>query len=131
MTDRELIDMAVEAAKNAYAPYSHQRVGAALECTDGTVFTGCTVENAALGATVCAERAAVCNAVNAGRRRFRRIALYSRESADYLTPCGSCRQVLTEFSPEIEVLCVRSDGRYVSYRLRELLPLMFSKEKFE
>lgn len=131
MTDRELINAAVEAAKNAYAPYSHMRVGAALECADGTVFTGCSVENAALGATVCAERAAVCNAVNAGQRRFRRLAVYSRESSDYLTPCGSCRQVLSEFSPEIEILCVRSDGRYVSYRLRELLPLMFSKEKFE
>ena len=131
MTDRELIDRAVEAAKNAYAPYSHMCVGAALECADGTVFTGCNVENAALSATVCAERAAVCNAVNSGRRRFRRLAVYSRESPGYLTPCGSCRQVLSEFSPELELLCVRSDGRYVSYRLRELLPLMFSKEKFE
>ena len=131
MTDRELINMAVEASKNAYVPYSHMRAGAALECADGTVVTGCTVENAALGATVCAERAAVIAAVSSGHRRFRRLAVYSRESADYLTPCGTCRQVLSEFSPEIEILCVRADGRYVSYRLRELLPLMFSKEKFE
>ncbi len=131
MTDRELINFAIEAAGNAYAPYSKFRVGAAIECSDGTVVTGCNVENASLGAAICAERAAVAKAVSEGKRSFRRIAVYSRESADYCSPCGICRQVLSEFSPEAEVLCVRSDGRYVSYRLRELMPLMFSREHFE
>ena len=112
MTDRELINEAVEASRHAYAPYSKQRAGAALECEDGTV----------LGASICAEQAAVCAAVAKGHRQFRRIAIYSTESSDYLTPCGNCRQVLSEFSPEMEVLCVRSDGRYVSYKLRHLLP---------
>ena len=123
MTDRELINKAIKAAENAYAPYSKVGTGAALECSDGTVVTACTVENAAISSTICAERAAVCLAVSQGRRSFRRIAIYSRESADYCVPCGECRQVLAEFSSEMEVLCVRADGRYVSYKLRDLLPL--------
>ncbi|MGM9521041.1 MAG: cytidine deaminase [Oscillospiraceae bacterium] len=131
MTDRELINMAIDAAKNAYAPYSKFAVGAALECMDGTVCLGCNVENAALGCSICAERTAVTKAVSMGKREFRRIAVYSPASSDYCTPCGVCRQVLSEFAPEIEVLCVRADGRYVSYRLRQLLPSMFSKENLE
>lgn len=126
MTDRELINQAISAAKNAYVPYSKFAVGAALECKDGTVFTGCNVENAVLGCTICAERTAVTKAVSEGHRDFKRIAIYA-DSPDYCVPCGSCRQVLQEFSPEIEVLCVRSDGRYVSYNLRKLLPAAFSK----
>ncbi len=131
MTDRDLINRAVEAAKNAYAPYSKLGMGAALECSDGTVVTGCTVENAALGSTICAEQAAVCAAVALGKRRFRRLAVYSGNSMAYCTPCGTCRQVLSEFSPDVELLCVRSDGRYVSYKLRDLMPNMYSKEHFE
>ncbi len=131
MTDRELINQAIEAAKFAYVPYSKFNVGAALECTDGTVYTGCNVENATLGCTVCAERTAVVKAVSEGRQDFRRIAVYSPQSASYCTPCGICRQVLAEFAPDMEVLCVRSDGRYVSYRLKELLPVMFSKAHLE
>ena len=127
MTDRELINMAIDASKNAYVPYSHFAVGAALECTDGTVFKGCNIENATLGCTICAERTAVCKAVSEGRRKFRRIAVYAA-SSDYCTPCGICRQFLAEFSPEMEVLCVRADGRYVSYKLRQLLPAMFSSK---
>lgn len=126
MTDRELISEAVKAAKFAYAPYSKFCVGAAVECTDGSVYTGCNVENAALGATICAERVAVTKAVSEGKRAFRRIAVYA-DSADYCVPCGTCRQVLCEFSPNMEILCVRSDGRYVSYNLKNLLPQAFNK----
>lgn len=122
MTDRELINEAIAASRQAYAPYSKERAGAALECEDGAVVHGCSVENAVLGASICAEQAAVCAAVASGHRSFRRIAIYSEESAGYFIPCGACRQVLSEFSPEMEVLCVRSDGRYVSYKLRHLLP---------
>ncbi len=131
MTDRELIDKAIDAAKTSYSPYSKFAVGAALEARDGKVFTGCNVENATLGCTICAERTAVVKAVSEGHRRFRRIAVYSRESADYCTPCGICRQVLAEFEPEIEVLCVRSDGRYSSYKLKDLLPNMFTKDSMQ
>jgi len=125
MTDRELINIAVEASEKAYAPYSKFAVGAALECDDGTVYTGCNIENAAYGCTNCAERTAVFKAVSEGRRAFRRIAIFA-DTEDYCMPCGTCRQVLNEFAPAIEVLSVRHDGRYVSYSLKELLPKSFS-----
>lgn len=124
MTDRELLNLAEKAAQNAYVPYSHFPVGAALECADGTVFTGCNVENAAYGSTICAERTALCKAVSEGHTRFARIAVYG-ESDTYCMPCGSCRQMLVEFSPEMEVLCAKTGGRYVSYKLNELLPHAF------
>ncbi len=124
MTDRELINIAVEASKSAYAPYSGFAVGAALECADGEVYTGCNVENASFGCTNCAERTAVFKAVSEGEREFTRIAVFAA-GEDYCMPCGTCRQVLNEFAPDIEVLSVRGDGRYVSYSLRELLPRSF------
>ena len=124
MNDRELLKMAKEAAKFAYVPYSHFPVGAALECADGTVYTGCNVENAALGSTICAERTAVCKAVSEGRREFTRIAIYG-EGQNYCMPCGACRQVLSEFSNDMEVLCTKAGGRYVSYRLNQLMPYKF------
>lgn len=130
MTDRELINKAIDASKNAYAPYSHFPVGAALECDDGTVITGCNVENASLSCTICAERSAVSRAISLGYRRFRRIAVYS-DSPSYCTPCGTCRQVLCEFSPSMEVLCAKSDGRYVSYKLSDLLPASFDRSQLD
>jgi len=127
MTDRNLIEMAAEVMANAYSPYSRFKVGAALECTDGTVFTGCNIENAAYRATICAEASAIAAAVSTGRRSFRRIAVISEGNA-YCFPCGVCRQMLNEFSPEMEVLCARTDGRYVSYPLTSLLPMAFVKD---
>lgn len=124
MTDRELLSRAAEAARNAYIPYSKFPVGAALECADGAVFTGCNVENAALGSTICAERTAAVKAVSEGHRDFRRIAIWG-EGEDYCFPCGACRQFLAEFAPDMEVLCARAGGGYVSYRLSELLPHTF------
>ena len=121
MTDRELINMAFAAMENAYAPYTGFLSGAALECEDGSVFLGCSVENAALSESLCAERTAVVKAVSEGRRSFRRIAV-AAGSEDYCLPCGSCLQVLREFSPDMEVLAARGDGHYVSYRLSALLP---------
>lgn len=126
MTDRELLNMARDAAQESYSPYSHFPVGAALECADGSVFTGCNVENAALGSTICAERTAICKAVSEGRRKFVRIAIYG-EGEKYCLPCGACRQVMSEFDfdGDMEVLCTRSGGRYVSYRLSQLMPHPF------
>ena len=124
MNDRELLRIAKEASLNAYVPYSGFPVGAALECEDGTVYTGCNVENAAYGDTICAERAAGVKAVSEGRRRFTRIAIYG-EGQGYCMPCGSCRQVLSEFSPEMEVLCAKAGGSYVSYPLTRLMPYTF------
>ncbi|MBR4441670.1 MAG: cytidine deaminase [Clostridia bacterium] len=125
MNDRELLRIAKEASLNAYVPYSGFPVGAALECEDGTVYTGCNVENAAYGDTICAERTAVVKAVSEGQRSFTRIAIYG-EGKGYCMPCGSCRQVLAEFSPDMEVLCAKAGGSYVSYPLTRLMPYTFN-----
>lgn len=125
MTDRELISLAKKASYNAYVPYSHFSVGAALQCADGSVFTGCNVENAALGSTICAERTACVKAVSEGKRKFVRIAIYA-DSQNWPTPCGACRQFLAEFAPGIEILCSKAGDRYVSYKLSELLPHIFN-----
>lgn len=129
MTDRELLNLAKDASEKAYAPYSRFSVGAALECESGMVYTGCNVENAALGSTICAERVAVGKAVSAGERGFVRIAIYG-EGEEYCMPCGTCRQVLAEFSRSMEVLCARATGGYVSYKLDELLPHSFTFGSF-
>ena len=125
MNDRELFKIAKEASLHAYVPYSGFPVGAALECEDGTVFTGCNVENAAYGDTICAERTAIVKAVSEGYTKFTRIAIYG-ESKNYCMPCGSCRQVMAEFSPEMEVLCCKAGGSYVSYPLNRLMPHTFN-----
>ena len=125
MTDRELLNIARQAAENAYVPYSKFKVGAALECADGKVYTGCNVENAALGCTICAERTAVCKAVSEGSRDFVRSAVWA-DSENYCMPCGTCRQVLSEFVKDMEVLCAKSGGRYVSYPLSKLMPYTFN-----
>jgi len=124
VTDKDLIGLAREAKKNSYCPYSAFAVGAAIECEDGTVYTGTNVENKSFGATICAEAVALTSAVADGHRSFRRIAIIS-DDIQYCYPCGSCRQLLTEFSPDLEVLSCRSTDGYVSYRLRELLPKAF------
>ncbi len=130
MTDRKLLERAAAAMANAYAPYSRFSVGAALECNDGSVFTGCNVENCALGCTMCAESVVVGNAVSQGHTDFARLAVYTNGS-NYCFPCGECRQILAEFAPELEILIGRGDGRYVSYKLTELMPNPFSGEQME
>ena len=127
MTDKELLSLAVDAAKKAYVPYSGFPVGAALECADGTVFTGCNVENAAYGSTICAERTAVVKAISEGHRDFRRIAVWGN-SDDYCWPCGSCRQVLAEFGYGMSVVVGRGDGEFVVKPLSSLLPCAFNTE---
>jgi len=122
MTDRELVDLAFSMLERSYVPYSRFPVGAALLCEDGTVFTGCNVENAAYGSTICAERTALVKAVSEGHRDdFARIAIAGR-SEDYCWPCGACRQMLYEFAPDLTVLVARGDGDFVSFKLHELLP---------
>ena len=99
-------------------------MGAALECEDGSVVTGCNVENAAYGECICAERTAVVKAVSEGKTGFRRIAVYG-SGKNYCLPCGACRQVLSEFTSEMEVLCARAGGSYVSYPLNKLMAYPF------
>ncbi len=121
MKEEKLMELAVSMMERAYVPYSHFPVGAALECSDGTVFTGCNVENAAYGATICAERTAVVKAVSEGRRDFVRIAV-AGGSDDFCYPCGTCRQVLYEFAPDMEVICLNAKREAAKLPLRELLP---------
>ena len=125
MTRDELCQAAVAMLDRAYIPYSHFPVGAALECADGTVFTGCNIENAAYGCTICAERTAIFKAVSEGHRDFVRIAVYG-DGEHYCYPCGACRQFLAEFAPDVEVLSAMGGGRYVSNRLSELMPYTFN-----
>jgi cytidine deaminase len=118
-----LVAAAREAQSRAYAPYSRFRVGAALEAIDGQIFSGCNVENASFGLTICAERAAVFAAVSAGVTRFRRAVVVS-EIDPPAAPCGACRQVLSEFAPDLPIDGVGT-RRTVSWRLSELLPSAF------
>ena len=121
MTDKDLVELAFTMLDKAYMPYSHFPVGAALEGADGSVHTGCNVENAAYGSCICAERTALVKAVSEGCRSFKRIAVVGN-GADYCWPCGSCRQMLYEFAPDLEVLVANKDHDFVKYTLRQLLP---------
>lgn len=127
MTDTELVNLAFSMLEKAYAPYSHFPVGAALEGADGRIFTGCNVENAAFGSCICAERTALVKAVSEGCRTFTRLAVVGN-SADYCWPCGSCRQMLYEFAPDLEILAARKDRSFVKFSLRALLPHGFGPE---
>jgi cytidine deaminase len=121
-----LTTRAREAQVNAYAPYSHYKVGAALEADDGRVFVGANVESASLGLTNCAERVAVGSAVAAGARRFKRIVVVT-ESSPPAAPCGACRQALAEFGIDLIVDAVGTDGSR-TWRLSDLLPHAFGPE---
>ena len=130
MTDKELADLAWKAREQSYSPYSGFAVGAALECRDGTVYLGCKVEGASYGNAICAERTALVKAVSEGKRDFTRIAV-AAVSPDYTAPCGICRQMLYEFSPDMTVLCVDQNREWVAVKLRDLLPLGFSAASME
>jgi cytidine deaminase len=119
-----LLEAALAARENAHAPYSHFRVGAALEDTAGRLHTGCNIENASYGLTVCAERVAVFKAISEGVRRFRRLAT-AADAATLAPPCGACRQVLWELCGDIEVLLVNPRGQTESHRLKDLFPRPF------
>ena len=123
MTD-PLQSAALAARENAHAPYSKFRVGAALEDTNGRVHTGCNVENATYGLTLCAERVAVFKAMSEGAREFRRIAV-AADTETLTPPCGACRQVLWEFCGDIEIVLLNLRGKSESLRLKELFPRAF------
>ena len=125
MTDRELVDLAFSMLERAYVPYSKFPVGAALLCEDGAVFTGCNVESAAYGCTICAERTALLKAVSEGRREGWRAIAVAGLSEDFCWPCGQCRQLLYEFAPGLRVLAARRDGSFAQASLSQLLPNAF------
>lgn len=126
MNREELKAAAVSMLDRAYVPYSHFPVGAALECADGTVFTGCNVENAVYPAGICAERNTIFHAVAEGHTDFVRIVIAGR-SDDFCFPCGICRQVMKEFAPDLEVICLNKDGDEKVLTLNDLLPYGFDK----
>lgn len=118
-TQQNLVDHAVKAQKQAYAPYSQYSVGAALLATDGTIFTGCNVENASSPATICAERTAITKAVSEGHQDFTAIAVVTRDGG---SPCGICRQVMNEFAPDILIIVADSNGHIqYTHNLPEML----------
>jgi cytidine deaminase len=119
-----LLTAALAAREHAHARFSHFRVGAALEDADGRIHTGCNIENATYGLTVCAERVAVFKAISEGVRSFRRMAI-AADTANLTPPCGACRQVLWEFCGDIELILVNPQGKTETYHLKELFPKPF------
>ena len=122
MTDQELVRLALDMRNYSYVPYSRFPVGAALLCADGRVFTGCNVENAAYGSTICAERTALLKGV---------ALAVAGSGEDFCWPCGACRQMLYEFAPGLRVLAARADGTFRQAALSELLPHAFGPESLE
>ncbi len=130
MTDLQLMNLAVEARKNSYAPYSDFHVGAALLGESGTVYTGCNIENAGYTPTNCAERTALFKAVSEGERSFTAIAIVGgkgTELAEFCAPCGVCRQALAEFCDGDFKILLGTPEHYTVHTLSELLPYSFGK----
>lgn len=135
MNEKELCKEAVDAMKNAYAPYSGYKVGAALLTEKGKLFAGCNIENAAYTPTVCAERVALFNAISSGERNFTVIAVAGGKDgviSGAFPPCGVCRQVMAEFcAPDFTVLVVTGEDSYKKYTLNELFPQAFTPKNIE
>ena len=124
VSDKELIAAARQARRHAVATFSRFKVGAALETADGSVITGCNVENATYGLTICAERVAMFKALSEGHRSFARVAIVA-DTAAPTPPCGACRQILWEFGGDLEVLLANLSEETGRHRLKDLLPLPF------
>lgn len=124
MEPTKLIEAARLARENAYAPFSNFKVGAALEAASGRVFTGCNVENASYGLTICAERVAIFKAISEGERNFRSIAVVA-DTETLTPPCGACRQIIWEFCGDIEVLLANLKGKRETHRAAGLFPKPF------
>lgn len=135
MNNSDLVKIALEARKFSYSPYSGFSVGAALLCNDGSVYSGCNIENSAFSPTNCAERTAFFKAVSEGKRDFVKIAVVGADSTkenpdNYCPPCGVCRQVMKEFcSPDFEIIIAKNINDYKILTLSELLPLSFDKRE--
>lgn len=119
-----LMAAALDAREHAFAPYSKFKVGAAVEDENGRIHTGCNVENATYGLTVCAERVAIFKAVSEGVRKFRRIAI-AADTEQLTPPCGACRQIIWEFCGDVEVMLGNLSGKAEVFRMRELFPRAF------
>jgi cytidine deaminase len=122
----KLVKAALKARGKSHSPYSHFRVGAALLCANGKIYSGCNIENSSFSLTLCAERTALFKAYSEGERKFRAIAIAS-DSAQAIPPCGACRQVIQELSPGIDVILADKKGRFEVFGTEELLPHPFTK----
>lgn len=129
MDYENLVKLANEIKKNAYAPYSNFHVGAALIGNSGNMYTGVNVENTSYGATICAERTAICKAISEGEKSIKAIAIAS-DSEEYTFPCGICRQVISEFADEdLVILCSNNKNEYKAYKLNDFMPNAFILDK--
>jgi cytidine deaminase len=123
-TDQELIDAATAVREHSYAPFSKFRVGAALETDDGEVITGCNVESASYGLTVCAERVAIWKAISQGKRKIKHMAVVA-DTEELTPPCGVCRQIIWEFGGDIPVILATLKGKTEVVQMKDLLPRAF------
>ncbi len=126
---KELILKAIEARELAYCPYSNFKVGAAVLFEDGNIYTGCNIENASFGATNCAERTAIFNAISHGNKVLKEIAIIG-DVNNFTYPCGICRQVISEFaeSEKIKIYIVKNENEYITTTLEEIMPGSFTKK---
>ncbi|MCY6959695.1 cytidine deaminase [Clostridium brassicae] len=128
MDYRELVRKALEIRERAYAPYSNFKVGAAVIMEDGKIYSGCNIENASYGATNCAERTAIFNAVTEGNRKLKAIAIVG-DTTTYTYPCGICRQVISEFCDEdTDIILVKNEKEYLTKKIDDILPGAFTKK---
>ncbi|MDV5973412.1 UNVERIFIED_CONTAM: cytidine deaminase [Streptococcus canis] len=126
MVATDLVSLAIDASKHAYVPYSHFPIGAALKTKDGTVYTGCNIENASFGLTNCGERTAIFKAVSDGHKELAEIAIYG-ETQEPVSPCGACRQVMAEFfEPSSLVTLIAKNGQTLEMTVGDLLPYSFT-----
>ena len=128
MTEKELVARAIGAKKYAYSPYSGFHVGAAILCKDGSLYTGCNIENSSYGITICAERTALFKAVSEGHTDDFEIMAVTGDSESFCMPSGACRQALSEFAPDLPVFLSNRDGEYYRTTVAELLPGSFGPE---
>lgn len=128
MNYKNLAKIAIDARDNAYVPYSNFKVGAAVVTEDGSIYSGCNIENASYGATNCAERTAIFKAVSEGHKKIKAIAIVG-DMSTHTYPCGICRQVIVEFATtDIDIILVKDEDDYIIKTMEEILPGAFTKE---
>lgn len=124
----EMKELAIKAAKNAHTPYSNVQVGCAVMAESGKIYSGCNIENASFGATICGERVAIFNAISSGEKKITKLYLYTKEG---WPPCGMCRQVMAEFATaDLEIVVINGKNEEKKYTLEEIFPLSFTPEEY-
>jgi len=127
MSNEELFKSALEALQHSHSPYSNFRVGASLLTTTGKVYTGCNIENSSFSLTICAERTALFKAISEGETSFSKLMIVS-DAEDFISPCGACRQVISDLAGNVEVILTNSRGEMQFKKINELLPFAFGKD---